>query len=341
MNVDTVYMKRALELAARGRGFTSPNPMVGAVIVHEGRIIGEGYHRRCGEAHAEVNAVASVSDRTLLADSTMYVTLEPCSHYGKTPPCAKLIIDCGIPRVVVGAVDPFSKVAGRGIAMLRDAGVEVIDGVMADECRRLNAMFFTAHTLQSPFVTLKWARSADGFMDRHRSPGEPAARFSNDATTMLTHRLRAVHDAILTTSSTVNADNPLLTVRSWYGRDPRPVILDRRGTVNPEAAILGRDAIIYNEDKPLDEILADLYSRHGITSVLVEAGPTLLQQFIDAELWDLIRVETSPVELGDEGTAPAPALAATPGHTDIVDGNRLDYYSANPLVGLSAGFNFF
>ncbi|MDE6154751.1 MAG: bifunctional diaminohydroxyphosphoribosylaminopyrimidine deaminase/5-amino-6-(5-phosphoribosylamino)uracil reductase RibD, partial [Muribaculaceae bacterium] len=149
MNIDTVYMKRALELAARGRGFTSPNPMVGAVIVHEGRIIGEGYHRRCGEAHAEVNAVASVSDRTLLADSTMYVTLEPCSHYGKTPPCAKLIIDCGIPRVVVGAVDPFSKVAGRGIAMLRDAGIEVVDGVMADECRRLNAMFFTAHTLQS------------------------------------------------------------------------------------------------------------------------------------------------------------------------------------------------
>ena len=306
--------------------------MVGAVIVHDGRIIGEGYHHRCGEGHAEVNAVASVADRDLLRDSTMYVTLEPCSHYGKTPPCAKLIIDCGIPRVVVGAVDPFPQVAGRGIAMLRDAGIDVVEGVMADECRRLNAMFFTSHTLHSPFVTLKWAQSADGFMDCKREPEAEATRFSNAATAMLTHRLRAMHDAILTTATTVNADNPMLNVRHWGAHDPRPVILDRRGIVNPEAAVLVRDAIIYNEDKPVADILADLYERHGVTSVLVEAGPTLLQQFIDEELWDVIRVETSPVELGDRGNIVSPRLAATPGHTKTVEGNRLDYYSANPLV---------
>lgn len=333
--IDIQYMQRALELASRGLGYTSPNPMVGAVIVHNGRIIGEGYHRQLGHAHAEVNAINSVSpaDRQLLTHSTMYVTLEPCSHYGKTPPCAKLLIETGIPRVVVGAVDPFSKVAGRGIAMLREAGIEVTEGVMADESRRLNATFFTAHTLGSPFITLKWAQSADMFMDHRRSASNPgAARFSNTATTMLTHRLRSLHDAILTTATTVNADNPRLNVRHWGGRDPQPVIIDRRDMLNPDAAIMERSPIIIDRPMPLDEMIAELYSRHGITSLLVEAGPTLLQQFIDAELWDLIRVETSPVELGETGTHPSPRLAATPSLTRSIDGNRLDYYSANPLV---------
>ncbi len=330
-------MKRALELAARGLGYTSPNPMVGAVIVHDGRIIGEGYHRQHGKVHAEVNAVNSVApaDRPLLTDSTMYVTLEPCSHYGKTPPCARLIIETGIPRVVVGAVDPFAKVAGRGIAMLREAGVEVTEGILADESRRLNATFFTAHTLGSPFVTLKWAQSADMFMDRERTPDDPTpARFSNTASTMLTHRLRSLHDAILTTAATVNADNPRLNVRRWGGRDPQPVIIDRRAALSPDAAILGRSPIIIDRDMPLDEMLAGLYSRHGITSLLVEAGPTLLQQFIDADQWDLVRIETAPVELGEAGTRPAPRFSATPGLTRLVDGNRLDYYTANPLVTL-------
>lgn len=312
MEYELKYMRRALELAARGRGFTSPNPMVGAVIVRNGMIIGEGYHRRCGEGHAEVNAVASVADKSLLRDSTMYVTLEPCSHWGKTPPCAKLIIDTGIPRVVVGAVDPFVKVAGRGIAMLRQAGVEVVEGVLADESRRLNRRFFTAHTQHRPWVTLKWAMSADGFMDRRREPGEPAARFSNALTTTLTHRLRAMHDAILTTAATVNADNPLLNVRYWPARiDPRPVIIDRRGLVNPEAAILGRDPLIYNGDIDPADLLADLYATHGITSVLVEAGPRLLQTLIDRGLWDIARIETSPTPLGAQGTHTAPTLPSS------------------------------
>lgn len=333
MDVDVRYMERALELAARGRGFTSPNPMVGAVIVRDGRIIGEGYHRRCGEGHAEVNAVASVADRRLLEDCTMYVTLEPCSHYGKTPPCARLIIDSGIPRVVIGAVDPFEKVAGRGISMLCEAGVEVVSGVLEKECRELNTVFFTAHTRRRPFVTLKWARSADGFMDHRRSAGEPAARFSNRLTGVLTHKLRSVHDAILTTSSTVNADNPLLTVRSWYGRDPRPVIIDRRGVVNPEAALLGRDPIIYNGNVGLEGVLEDLYSVHGITSVLVEAGPRMLQGFIDLGLWDAARVETSPVFLGESGVAPSPVFTATPSYSREIAGNRLDYYG-HPVSGM-------
>ena len=192
MNIEEKYMRRALELARHGLGNTSPNPMVGAVIVdNSGRIIGEGYHRRCGEGHAEVNAIASVADadRGALRDATMYVTLEPCSHYGKTPPCAKLIIDTGIPRVVVGAGDPFKEVAGRGIRMMREAGIEVAEGIMAAESRALNRRFMTAHEQQRPFVTLKWARSADGFMDSDRADGQPA-KFSTPLTAMLVHRLR-------------------------------------------------------------------------------------------------------------------------------------------------------
>ena len=168
MEINEAYMRRALRLAANGRGFTAPNPMVGAVIVAAGgKVIGEGWHRRCGEGHAEVNAVASVreSDRHLLADSTMYVTLEPCSHYGKTPPCSRLIVETGIPRVVVGAGDPNPKVNGRGIAMIRESGAEVVTGVLADESIALNRVFFTAQTLHRPYITLKWAQSADGFID--------------------------------------------------------------------------------------------------------------------------------------------------------------------------------
>ncbi|MCM1449225.1 MAG: bifunctional diaminohydroxyphosphoribosylaminopyrimidine deaminase/5-amino-6-(5-phosphoribosylamino)uracil reductase RibD [Clostridiales bacterium] len=327
MEYDIRYMKRALELAARGMGHTSPNPMVGAVIVHDGSIIGEGYHRRCGEGHAEVNAVASVSETGKLKESTMYVTLEPCSHYGKTPPCAKLIIDTGIPRVVVGAVDPFEKVAGRGIAMLRDAGVEVVHGVLADECRQLNVKFFTAHTLRRPYVTLKWACSNDGYMDHQRGPDNKPARFSNAMTTMLTHRQRSLHDAILTTAATVNSDNPMLNVRGWSGRDPRPVILDRHGVVNPEAAILGRDPLIYRDDILLDKVLEELYSNHGITSVLVEAGPRLLQKFIDMNLWDKARVETAPWPLGDDGRHPAPGLSnGILEKCFEIGGNRLSIY---------------
>lgn len=335
MEYNEKYMRRALQLAARGAGFVSPNPMVGAVIVSGDRIIGEGYHRRFGQAHAEVNAVNSVSpaDRHLLSDSTIYVTLEPCSHYGKTPPCAKLLIDCGIPRVVIGAVDPFSRVAGRGIDMLREAGIDVVTGILADESRRLNASFFTAHTLHTPFVTLKWAQSSDGYMDRKRLPGQAAARFSNDVTTTINHRLRSLNDAILTSAVTANADRSRLTVRDWPGLSPRPVVIDRNNRLAADAPVRENDPIIYTEGS-LPEILSDLYSTHGVTSLLVEAGPTLLQAFIDSDLWDVARVETAPILLGDQGTASSPRLAAIPLATEIISGNRLDLYSQNPLIGI-------
>ena len=324
---DPKYMARALELASHGRQYASPNPMVGAVIVRVNKIIGEGFHRRCGEGHAEVNAVNSVADPELLKDSTMYVTLEPCSHYGKTPPCAQLIIDKKIPRVVVGATDPFIKVSGRGIKMLQDAGVEVVTGIMAEESMRLNRRFFTAHTQKRPFITLKWAMSRDGFMDRKRNPGQPAARFSTVLSTVDMHRLRSYNDAILTSSRTVNADNPSFTVRSWHGRDPRPVIIDRHGSIRPEATILERNPIIYNGDLSLNEILNDLYNNHGITSVLVEAGPTLLQSFINNDLWDIMRVEVSPQELGSSGTCPAPHINCIPHEAFKIGDNTIYLYS--------------
>lgn len=331
MEIDYRYMRRAINLARHGAGQVSPNPMVGAVIVdYAGKIIGEGYHRRYGEAHAEVNAVSSVKDRHMLSDSTMYVTLEPCAHYGKTPPCAKLLIDCGIPRVVVGAVDPFAKVSGRGIAMLREAGIEVTTGVLDDECRRLNARFITAHSLHRPFVTLKWAQSADGFMDICRHGGEKPAAISTPLTRMLVHRLRALHDAILVGSGTVLADDPILDTRLWGGRSPIPVVLDRRRRIGDGCRIFRRAPLIISRHDPLSDILGDLYDK-GITSLIVEGGATVLQSFIDEGLWDAARVETSPKHFGSSGDVKAPHLQMAENARFDIDGNCIRIYSNNAL----------
>ena len=325
-------MRRALELARHGMGNVSPNPMVGAVIVApDGRIIGEGYHRRFGEGHAEVNAVASVADRHALADSTIYVTLEPCSHYGKTPPCAKLLIDCAIPRVIVGATDPNPKVSGRGIEMLRAAGAEVVTGVLAEESRRLNAAFITAHTEHRPFVTLKWAQSADGMMDVRRSPEEPAAAISSPLGRLAVHRLRAIHDGILVGSGTVIADDPLLDSRLWGGRAPRPVVVDRRHRLDNHYRVFGRDPLVIDDAATVADLLARLY-REGITSLLVEGGASMLRSFVDSGLWDVARVETSPREFGDCGVAPAPKIGRCPIKTYDLDGNRIDVFSNSRLV---------
>ena len=325
MTVDERYMRRALELAAHGRGNTSPNPMVGAVIVGpDGRIIGEGYHRRCGEGHAEVNAVASVRDKSLLKDCTMYVTLEPCSHYGKTPPCAKLIIDSGIPRVVVGAGDPFKEVAGRGIRMLREAGVEVVEGVLSEESRALNARFMTAHENGRPFITLKWAQSSDGFMDSTRPDGVPA-RFSTRLSSAMVHRLRGLHDAILVGSGTALADKPGLDCRLWAGRSPRPVVLDRRGRIDVKKLKMA-EPIVLSDYASIAEAMNQLYSK-GITSVLVEGGAEVLESFIREGLWDVARVETAPFALGNLGSKKAPALTGqVPSETFMIGDNRIDVY---------------
>lgn len=336
---DRRYMRRALQLAASGRGHTSPNPMVGAVIVApDGRIIGEGWHRRFGQAHAEVNAVRSVkdSDRALLPQSTIYVTLEPCSHYGKTPPCARLLTDIGIGRVVIAAGDPNPQVSGRGVAMLRQAGIQVDEGLLAAEAWELNRLFMTAHTLHRPFVTLKWAQSADGFMDVRRSPDCTAARFSTPLSAQLVHFRRASHDAIAVGAGTVIADRPALTVRLIEGRSPRVVVFDRSSHLeNIDAEILKHDnTIIINTRRPLKDTLGSLYADYGITSLLVEGGPSLLKQFINSGLWDEAYVETAPCTLADKGAAPAPNLTSIARNCLFFGRNFVNFYSHYTVEGV-------
>lgn len=329
MQTDEKYMARALSLASKGLMHTSPNPMVGAVIVGpDGKILGEGYHCRCGDAHAEVNAIASVADKAALADSTMYVTLEPCCHYGRTGPCSELIIKSGIPRVVVATTDPFEKVGGRGIDRLRQAGVEVEVGMLGEESRELNIRFFTAHTLKRPYIMLKWAQSFDGYLDIKRGPTGKPAEISTPLSRSLAHMLRSTFDAILVGSGTILADNPILDTRLCKGlRAPRPVILDRRGRVNDSHRIMGRKPIIVRDDKPLADIMADLYGM-GITSVLVEGGAHVHDSFLQERLWDSIRVEVSPVAFIDYGAVKAPALfGLEPCRVITLEGQTLKYYS--------------
>lgn len=297
-STDESCIKRALQLARMGEIGAHPNPMVGAVITApDGTIIGEGYHRTCGCAHAEVNAVADADRRGAdLTGSTIYVTLEPCAHWGKTPPCAQLIIDRKIPRVVVGTVDPFAKVHGRGIAMLREAGVEVTvltDGPIARECRELNRRFFTAHTLGRPYVALKWAQTADGYVDRLRDcPTLPPLQISTPESRIAMHRYRSTFDAIAVGRRTALLDSPRLDARLWPGgRTPRRVEFTR-GDLLPQ--------------------LAELYAS-GVTSLLVEGGPTLHRAFIDAGLYDELRIETSAQTLGAGHPAAMPCTAGAPG----------------------------
>ena len=278
-------MQRCIQLAKNGIQGARPNPMVGAVIVANGRIIGEGYHVRCGEGHAEVNAFSSVSseDEALLKDATIYVSLEPCSHYGKTPPCADLIIKKGVRRVVVGCIDPFAEVQGRGIKKLKDAGIEVTVGVLEKECQWLNRRFFTYHREHRPYIILKWAQTANGYIDDHFKP----LQISNEQTQMLSHKLRAEEDAILVGHTTFDRDQPQLTVRHWHGPDPKRIVL--------------------THDRPITQLMDDLY-QHGIQSLIVEGGRQTHESFVAAKLWDEIRVETAPITV-DDGT-PAPMLPA-------------------------------
>ena len=323
---DKKYILRCLQLARNGEGSTSPNPMVGAVIVCDGKIIGEGYHIRCGEPHAEVNAVRSVRDASLLTRSTIYVSLEPCSHYGKTPPCADLIINSGIPRVVIASVDNNSMVSGRGIERMRAAGIDVKVGICECEAFSLNKAFFTYHGKQRPFVTLKWAQSADGYIDTLRQGGE-AQQISNSASMMSVHKLRCTHDAILVGRCTALLDNPSLTLRHWAGRTPLRLVLDRQGTLPASLRIFSSEAptVVYTENLRqgifpenisqvqldfstdiIPQILAHLHGQK-IGSLLVEGGKKLLQSFIDSELWDEIRIETNTaLTLHDGVAAPQP-----------------------------------
>ena len=225
---DELYMMRCLQLAAMAEGQTSPNPMVGAVVVHDGKIIGEGYHHRAGEPHAEPNAIASVKDESLLKEATMYVSLEPCSHWGKTPPCADLIVRKGLKRVVIATLDPNPKVAGRGVKILQDAGIEVVVGVLEEEARWLNRRFMTVQEKHRPYVILKWAETADGIIDVCREEkGNGPIKISNSVTKTLNHQVRVEEDAIMVATCTALLDDPHLTVTKWTGRNPVRVLLDR------------------------------------------------------------------------------------------------------------------
>jgi len=323
---DIKYMRRCIQLARCGEAGAAPNPMVGAVVVCDGRIIGEGYHRRCGGPHAEVNAIASVREKHLLSRSTIYVSLEPCAHYGKTPPCADLIIRSGIPRVVIGCRDSFAKVNGLGIKKLQDAGCEVVVGVLEEECLELNRRFFTFHQKHRPWILLKWAQSKDGYISPLPAPPlgeclrdeevcslntppkgeqEGAVFFSNALTQTLVHRLRARSGAILVGTNTALADNPSLTTRYWSGPNPLRLTIDRHGSLPPTLHLLdGSTPTVVYKQETIEEILADLYGR-GIQSLMVEGGAKLLQSFIEAGLWDEVRIETAPFCLGQGIKAPS------------------------------------
>lgn len=336
--MDDKYMRRALQLARLGAGHTSPNPMVGAVIVGpDGTIIGEGWHRQCGQGHAEVNAVASVKDDKLLRNSTIYVTLEPCSHYGKTPPCARLLIEKGIPRVVVGCLDPFKEVSGRGVAMLREAGIEVVVGMLEKECRELNRRFMTAHTSGRPWVQLKWAQTADGYIALPPEVGENPLHMSTPVTMRLMHRQRSLCDAIVVGAATARIDNPSLTTRYWPGKSPLRVVLSRNLSMGDNLNLLtdGLPTIVYNNTKnetvgaveyvKMDTStphawLEDLY-RRKVTSVMVEGGAQVLQYLIDAGMWDEARIETSPRRVG-QGVL-APVIDGPVTSREVIDGNTI------------------
>lgn len=303
-NEDEKYMRRCIQLARNGQCGAPPNPMVGAVIVHGGHIIGEGYHARCGQAHAEVNAIRSVRQKELLPEATLYVSLEPCAHYGKTPPCANLIIEKGIKRIVIGCQDPFPKVDGRGIEKLKEAGREVLVGVLEEECRDLISRFIVFHTRKRPYITLKWAQSIDGYIDRRRKAGETPVRFSNVCTQMLVHKQRAEHAAIMVGTDTARLDNPRLDVRAWAGPQPVRVVVDSKHRLPAELHLFeGCQQTLVYDTQNLSVILNDLYQR-GLQSLLVEGGARLLQSFIDAGLWDEMLVEEARFCLGGGVEAP-------------------------------------
>lgn len=322
MKEDEIYMHRCIQLARNGLCGAAPNPMVGAVIVCDGKIIGEGYHAKCGEAHAEVNAIRSVKNQELLNRSTIYVSLEPCAHYGKTPPCADLIVEKQLKRVVVGCQDPFAKVDGKGIEKLCQAGIEVTVGVLEKECLELIERFVTYHARKRPFITLKWAQSEDGFIDLNRTAGEPV-KLSNDFTSMLVHKRRAEHDAILVGTRTALLDNPSLNVRNWYGKSPLRLVIDRNLTLPSHLKLFdgSQPTILFTAQRKenlhhveyvtldfsqsiLPQIVEALHARK-IQSLLVEGGAMLHQSFIEDNLWDEAFVEVAPIALGSGVKSPS------------------------------------
>jgi len=341
---DEKYMRRCLELAQLGFGTAAPNPMVGSVIVHNGKIIGEGYHKKCGEAHAEVNAINSVTDHSLLTDSTIYVNLEPCAHHGKTPPCADLIVEKQIPRVVIGCQDSFAKVAGKGIEKLKKAGREVIVGVLEKESLELNKRFFTFHKQKRPYIILKWAQTIDGFIDIERKPDSPIEPYwiTNDLAKKLVHKWRTEESAFMVGTNTARNDNPRLTVRDWNGRNPVRIVLDRNLSLEKSLHIFNNEAktIVFNslkneiidnvefvkidfDENMLEPLLQILY-QHEIQSLVVEGGQQLLASFINQNLWDEARVFIGNKQFFS-GTK-APAFTGYLSGSEMIGDSKLLFY---------------
>lgn len=301
-----------MELASAAEGMTYPNPLVGSVIVHDGRIIGEGYHLKAGSPHAEVNAINSVSDKSKLSKSTLYVNLEPCSHFGKTPPCADFIIENKIPEVVIGTIDTSKKVSGKGISKLEESGCKVITGVLETECRWLNRRFFSFNEKQRPWIILKWAQSADGYMDliRSQDSGQKPTWISGKPERVLVHKWRASEQAILVGAGTIRADNPKLNVREWRGNDPVKLILSRSGriddsiaangtngslvvfTLNEAPEIAGSVKLKLEINTPASEQVIKYLYRERLQSLFIEGGAEVLNHFLSGGLWDEARIFT-------------------------------------------------
>jgi len=330
------YMTRAYELARLGLGNTSPNPMVGCVIVHDDRIIGEGFHQVCGGPHAEVNAVKNVKDTSLLSEATVYVTLEPCAHHGKTPPCAELLVKEKVKKVVIGNIDPNPLVSGKGIDIMKKAGIEVETGLMASEGQELNKRFFKSIHQKSPFVILKWAQTADGFIARSNFDSK---WISNKYSRKLVHKWRAEEDSILVGKNTALYDNPTLNVRDWKGKNPMRIVIDHQLELEHDINLFNGliPTICYNVLKSsksknlelvqlsktdfLAELLEDLH-RRDIQSLIVEGGAATINNFISTGLWDEARVFTAPLSFGAGVRAPQLENATFESREEI-DGDML------------------
>jgi len=319
------YINRCIELAENGLGNTYPNPLVGSVIVYNNKIIGEGWHHKAGEPHAEVNAIASVQDKSLLKKSTIYVSLEPCSHYGKTPPCSDLIIAKEIKKVVIATVDPFAEVSGRGIKKLLSAGCEVVVGVQEKKAQELNRRFFTFHQKKRPYIILKWAQSEDGFLAPESKENREPVWVTNKYSKQLVHKWRSEEQGILVGTNTAIADNPKLNTRLWKGTDPVRILLDQNLRTPQDSAIfdgsvktivfcglqttseLKNDSIFFEridfEKEIASQILEVLYQQN-LQSVIIEGGSKTLQTFIDADLWDETRVFTGKIQFKNGTPAP-------------------------------------
>ena len=311
MKTHEIYIKRCIELAKNGLGTTYPNPMVGSVIVYNEKIIGEGWHRKSGKPHAEVNAINSVKDKSVLSKSTIYVSLEPCSHFGKTPPCCDLIIANKIPNVVIGTIDPFAKVAGNGIKKLLEAGKKVTIGILEEECNELNKRFFTFHNKKRPYIILKWAESSDGFIAPISKEQQKPVWITNENSRQLVHKWRSEEQAILVGTKTVIDDNPSLTVRDWTGNNPIRIVLDQNNKISKENHIFDNQAKTisiskdnFSFDTNLPQKISDLLFHQEIQSVIIEGGRQTLQMFIDENLWDEARVFKGEISLNNGTQAP-------------------------------------